>query len=53
MDENGRITETQEMISGGNKGQVTHVVRYVENDKMITLMRTNNVEAKRVFVRVD
>lgn len=52
MDEEGRITETQEIIEGGTKGQKTYVVRFVENDKMITLLKTNNVEAKRVYVRV-
>lgn len=53
MDETtGHITEIQEIKNGGKKGQKCYIERYVEDDKLITLMKTNEIEAKRVFVRV-
>jgi ribosomal protein L14E/L6E/L27E len=52
MDETGRLNEIQEIKDGRNKGQKCYIIRYIEDDKMVTLMKTNNVEAKRVFVRV-
>jgi len=51
--EDGRIKETQKIVDGGTKGQKSYVERYVENGKMITLLKTNNVEAKRIYTRLE
>jgi hypothetical protein len=40
-------------MEGGNQGQKAYVIRYVENDKMVTELKTGNVKAKRIYTRVN
>jgi len=55
IDDKGRVLETQEVITEGETfGQKATMERFVDDqDRMVTLLETKGVRAKRVYKRVS